>query len=175
MTDRAVVDLAAALSLDPGRLAGRLRLPLRCPVAGVLRAWPCHPSHAAILSICDGFTLFGSEYVDGFAFYGSRELLPNSDDYIGDEIAAPSRRLGIVPMFGDVPHCVSVRAADGAVVESDWESGEGERWLRVIAPSLSEYIATLLTVREAYRDPEDRKPIDWWYPYARIGDRVDLE
>src|SRR5262249_41572180 len=167
MTDRAVVDLAAALTLDPERLAEHLLLPLRPPVARVLRAWRCHPSHAAILSICDGFTLFGSEYVDGFAFYGSRELLPNSDDYIGDEIAAPSRTLGIVPMFGDVPHCVSVRAADGAIVESDWESGEDERWLRVIAPSLSEDIATLLTDRQAHGEPEDGRPKDVANTYTR--------
>lgn len=44
----------------------------------------------------------------------------------------------------------------------------------VIAPTLEEYIRTVVHVREAYGANEDQ-PADWWHPYASHGTRFDLE
>jgi hypothetical protein len=159
MIDQRVADLAAILKVDQTLLTKHLLLPLRPGVKQVVQEWPCHTTHAKILSICDGFTLFSEEYEDGFVFYGSRDLLPTSSEYVGEYIASRSREFGIVPIFGTVPQSVSARVADGAVVESDWENTEDDRWLRVIATSIPEYVATLISVREAYGHHEDGWPL----------------
>lgn len=170
--DQQFLDLAEALELRPTVLQKHLALPLAPPVAGVLDTWPCHSSHRILLSICDGFCLFGKDSWNSFRILGSEELpVPDPLDYAGNR----SRELGIVPIFGGIPHCASVRADDGAVVASDWEFEGDEGWLSVIAPSIAIYVASVIAVREAYGYDEDGMPSDWWYPYSAHGERFDLE
>lgn len=115
-----VVDLAKALELDPEELSRHLVLPPAPPAADALVA--VHASHAAVLSVCNRFTLFGA---DGLVFLSAREL----HGYVADR----SRELGIAVVSGRVPHLASVRASDGVVAASDRELEGDESWL---APSL---------------------------------------
>jgi hypothetical protein len=171
-TDPLIPELAQALRVPAATLRKHLSFPLLPPVPGVFGSWPVHATHARILSICDGFSLFGRESWDGFTFHGSKELREFLD-YLSHE-KTKSRELGITPILGQMPHIVSMRASDGAIVRSDWEDQDGDGWLSIIAPDVFEYVATVISVREAYGYDKDGMPSDWWSPYAYSGSRFDL-
>jgi hypothetical protein len=123
-----------------------------------------------MLSLCDGFSLFHLD--PPFRIFGSVDY-----QELDGSIGSDGRQVGLLPVFGDYPHLTSIVVSTGAVVASDWEvCGELEHgWLRPIAGSFGEYIRTVIDVREAYGDPEDAWPSDWWAPYASHGNRYDLE
>jgi len=166
--------LAQALGIDEATLSRHLLRPLAEPVEGSLEGWNAPATLQRLHTICDGFRLFGKESWDSFSLLDAEEYGQLRDDYIFHA----SKRIGVVPIFGDCPHFTSVRVHDGAVVSTDWEGeGDEDEWLRPIAPSIGVYVATVIQVREAYGfdDDPDGRPSDWWYPYAAYGDRPDLE
>lgn len=162
--------IAQLLGLTTERLMGHLRTPLHQPRPNPLSGWPGHKDIERLLSICDGFSLF---YPDPpFRIFGSGDY-----EYLDSAIGCDARRFGLLPVFGDCPHLTSVIVSSGAVVATDWEvCGEPQSgWLRPIAGSFGEYVRTVIEVREAYGDPKDAWPSDWWDPYASSGYRYDLE
>jgi len=124
-----------------------------------------------IASITDGFWLFGKEIWDGFKFWGSHDYQQLPVWLIEQALAER-----LFPIAGQVPDLVSISAANGAVLASDWEVHHQPEhgWGKIIAPTLHEYIRTLIHVREAYGYDDDC-PSDWWRPYADFGTRYDLE
>jgi len=139
-----------------------------------LEGWRVPEFCQRMFTMADGFWLFGNNTWDGFKFWGR-------DDYqaavrFGGPIFRQSVDGGLFPIFGDIPHLVSVSLASGAVVSSDWEVYRcpEQGWGRDIASSIPEYIKTLIHVREAF-GYQDESPSDWWHPYAMYGDRHDLD
>lgn len=168
--EQRLVQLASILALSPDTLGRHIMRPLAPPMASMPNGWHVPETCSRILATTDGFWLFGNEAWNGFKFWGSQEyqapvrLIKQIDDE------------KLFPIFGEIPHLVSISSTDGAVVASDWEEYHKpeQGWGEVIAPTLQEYIRTLIQVREAYGYEEDQ-PSDWWHPYASHGDRYDLE
>ena len=93
-----------------------------------------------------------------------------------DELDLEAEARGLLPIYGHCPHYVSLRISDGAILQSNWDDIGREAWLVEIAPSLTEYIATLIEIREAFTKRSKRAlyPSDWWRPYAMQGSRLDV-
>jgi hypothetical protein len=166
--------LAAFLGLTAERLGRHVIRPLPPPTPHALTGWIAHEACRELLSIADGFNLFGTEPWNGFRLWGSVEYRECVEH--GRPIAQQATERGLLPVYGSIPHLTSVSVLDGSVVSSDWENFEKIQhgWGKVIAGDLAEYIRTLIQVREAYGDDEGW-PSDWWDPYASHGDRYDRE
>jgi hypothetical protein len=127
-----------------------------------------------VLSITDGFNLFGTEPWDGFRLWGTQDY--DRCVQLGGPIFEQAVEDGLFPIYGSIPHLTSVSIRDGSVVATDWEcyGDVQDGWGAVIAPDLYEYLRTLIAVREAH-GYEEGHPSDWWSPYASHGTRYDRE
>ena len=136
--------------------------------------WIAPEACRELLSITDGFNLFGSESWDGFRLWGSEEYRACVE--YGGPIFQKATERDLFPVYGSIPHLTSVSVTEGSVVATDWEVFESAQhgWGEVIASDLFEYIRTLIVVREAYGYDEGW-PSDWWGPYASHGSRYDRE
>lgn len=145
--------------------------PLASPLVEVPKRWKEYipDSYRQLLSICDGIDFFGTQPWDRCRLWGSSDF--------DNDILHSSCQIGVFPIFGEIPHLTSIRLSDGAIVSTDWEvEGDARNgWLRPIAENLSEYVQTIIKVQEAYGDPPDGMPADWWGPYALYGNRYDLD
>lgn len=166
--------LASLFRIDGERLSRHLVRPLPPPLDFALDGWNVPAVCQEVLSIADGFRLFGTEPWDSFQFWGSKDFQSIYSE--GDQIHDQASCLGLFPICGEIPHLTSVSVEDGAVVATDWEvfGNRQNGWLQPIAKDLAEYIQTLVHVREAYPVDGDM-PSDWWWPYAHHGTRYDLE
>ncbi|MGV3605997.1 MAG: hypothetical protein ACO1RA_06285 [Planctomycetaceae bacterium] len=162
--------LAKVLALPPDTLGRHIMRPLAPPMARLLRGWQVPVICQKIFAITDGFLLFGKESWNAFKFWGSK------DYEISVELIQQLVAEKLFPIFGEIPHMVSISSTNGVVLATDWEVYRRPEhgWGKVIAPTLEEYIQTVVHVREAYGDNEDQ-PTDWWHPYASHGTRFDLE
>jgi hypothetical protein len=116
-----------------------------------------------VLSITDGFNLFGTEPRDGIRLWGTQDY----DRCVqhGGPIFEQALEDDLFPIYGSIPHLTSVSIRDGSVVATDWEcyGDVQDGWGAVIASDLYEYLRTLIAVREAY-GYEEGHPSDWWSP-----------
>lgn len=162
--------LARVLALPPENLGRHIIRPLPPPMASRLQGWQVPEICRRVFAVTDGFWLFGKESWNGFKFWGSQDY--HASVQLIEQVVAEK----LFPIFGEMPHLVSISTTDGAVLASDWEDYHRPElgWGRIIAPTLPDYIRTLIHVREAYGYEEDQ-PADWWHPYASHGTRFDLE
>lgn len=166
---RRVARLASVLGLSADLLGRHIVRPLAPPVASLPGGWQVPAACAQILAITDGFWLFGTQSWDGFRFWGSQEYRAPTD------LIQQMVEERLFPIFGQIPHLASVSTVDGTVVASDWEVYRRPEhgWRKRIAPTVEEYLRTLIKVREAYGEGDQAS--DWWHPYAAHGTRYDLE
>ncbi len=162
--------LAAVLDLSAVNVGRHIMRPLAQPMATVLKGWQVPEICQRIFAITDGFWLFGQKIWNGFKFWDSHDYQLNVwmiENAIADKL---------FPIVGEVPHLVSISTIDGAVLKSDWEVRHQPEhgWGEIIAPTLQDYIRTLIQIREAYPDDGER-PSEWWAPYANSGVRYDLK
>lgn len=170
----AVCQLASLIGLSPNRLARHLVFPLSPPVDLTLEGWTVPAACREVLSITDGFNLFGTETWNAFRLWGSQDYDFCVQD--GGPIFQQAVNEGLFPIFGLIPHLTSVSLSDGSVRSTDWEcyADAQQGWCNVIAPDLFEYLRTVIVVREAY-GVEDEFSCNWWDPYASHGTRFDLD
>jgi hypothetical protein len=165
-----IARLASLIGVTPARLARHVVPPLDPPADRPPSGWVVPPPCREVFSITDGLNLFGA---DGFRLWGTRDY--DACVQYGGRIFEQAGQDGLFPIFGDIPHLVSISIPDGSVISTDWEVyGKAQHgWRAAIAPDLFEYLRTLIVVREAYGDED--YPSDWWWPYAAQGKRYDLE
>lgn len=162
--------LATLLALPRETLGRHIMRPLAPPMASRLQGWQVPKICQDVFAITNGFSLFSSKKWQAFKFWGSQDY--QAAKQLVEQVAAER----LFPIFGEIPHLVSISTTDGAVLATDWEDYHQPEhgWGKVIAPTLGEYIRTVIQVRDAYGYDEDQ-PADWWHPYAAHGTRFDLE
>jgi hypothetical protein len=168
------IRLASLIQVTPAQLARHAVRPLAPPADRLPDGWVVPSACRDVLSITDGLDLFSADPSHVFRLWGAHDY--DVCARYGGPIFAQAGQDGLFPIYGDIPHLTSVSIADGCVVATDWEVyGQAQHgWRAVIAADLSEYLRTVILVREAYGDEEDC-PSDWWGPYAIQGKRYDRE
>ncbi len=167
-----VGELSAALDVDSQLLQKHVASMLPPMTFEIPDGWPRHEQLDRIHRVCDGFWLFGNQPWNGFQYLGYGELAALGSP---DDLELEAEAHGLLPIYGHCPHYVSLRVSDGVILKSDWDNVGGEAWLVEIAPSLTDYIATLIEIREAFIERGERllHPSDRWRPYAMNGSRLD--
>jgi hypothetical protein len=157
------IRLASLIQVTPAQLARHAVRPLAPPADRLPDGWVVPSACRDVLSITDGLDLFSADPSHVFRLWGAHDY--DVCARYGGPIFAQAGQDGLFPIYGDIPHLTSVSIADGCVVATDWEVyGQAEHgWRAVIAADLSEYLRTVILVREAYGDEEDC-PSDWWGP-----------
>jgi hypothetical protein len=165
-----IEQLAEVLAISSETLGRHIMRPLAPPMASPLRSWQVPEICRRVFTITNGFCLFGNESWNGFKFWGSPEY--QADVQLAEQAVAEK----LFPIFGEIPHLVSISISDGTVLATDWEDYRRPEhgWGSVIAPNLEDYIRILIHVRDAYGYDEEQSS-DWWHPYASHGTRFDLE
>lgn len=166
--------LSDLIGVDADILKKHLVYPLREPV-GFESKVSLSSQHKEILEICDGFYLFDNCHILGFNIWGSEDFKVQwypelTDDCLKEDIC---------PLSGSIPHNVSVRLSDGAVVSTDWECYTDKEYFgRKIEDDIFTYIRTVVELWEKYDESAedgDDDHSEWWGHYASHGDREDLE
>ena len=166
--------LAELIQVDPTILQKHLIYPLKKPVEFTPQVH-LNEQHNQILKICDGFHLFDEHNQIGFFLWGSEDFSYQWYPELTDDCLQE----GICPFAGSIPHNVSVRLSDGAVVATDWEDySDKEYFGRKIENDVFTYIRTIIELWEKYdatAEDGDYEHSSWWSSYANYGDREDLE